>query len=181
MCEVFESVIEPPRFLIKCYSVHLQKFIDTKVNKFISEFELPQENKWSKFLENAIGIEKAEDEPPEEFIQAAFSVIESLKIRNEIKHELVSLQNTVMEVQKKLKLKISKPQFNSTKEKREGAIRHLNTLLCNQGIGLATKQLHRLILKVMKPFIEMTSYDGQVRHLLKVFLESMKPCIYYIT
>ena len=48
-------------------------------------------------------------------------------------------------------------------------------------MGFATERLHTLLFIFLKEFIKSDEYNGQVRHLLKLFLEAIRPVIYHFT
>ena len=50
-----------------------------------------------------------------------------------------------------------------------------------KGMGFATERLHTLLFIFLKEFIKSDEYNGQVRHLLKLFLEAIRPVIYHFT
>ena len=54
-------------------------------------------------------------------------------------------------------------------------------LLCADGMAEATQKLFTLLFTLFSPFIKSHDYSGQTRHLLKLFLEHIKPCIFHIT
>jgi hypothetical protein len=47
MCTAFETIIEPPIFLTKCFVIEFQKHLDIKQAEFQKEFKLPLEQKWT--------------------------------------------------------------------------------------------------------------------------------------
>lgn len=54
-------------------------------------------------------------------------------------------------------------------------------MLCTDGMGEATSKLFIMLFTLLNQFVKSSDYNAQKRHLLKLFLEHLKPCIFHVT